>query len=352
MSKSEQLRPTSIKTSILKTLRSLLILVLLLSLSTICSTQGVLNGVVKIIVESNLGEETGSGIIVGRKGNQLFIVTANHVVEGGNTITVSFKEQSWAPLQARLNDSYNDDLDLAVLIVDVPEEVVKGHKFKLADVANLKKEQKVNSIGHPGDLSWVEDKEGVISNPKHMSFNVVYASPGVSSGYSGGPLLLKKKNQLAGMILEVSTNQVTAVRIDHVLTELDNWNIPYQHISPYKPPVRKSAYVFAVLSAGASAAGLNFHGNISENYDTYQMFRDPTAPLYQSPNLSRDEVYDKAKRNQLYRNISFGVAGVTTLVALILSLRKTKAIEQGLTFFLEQSRYTPYGVDMGLAYKF
>src|SRR5215831_4457666 len=103
----------------------------------------------------------GTGIIIGRQGDELFIATANHVVrESGRipkSITAEFRWRNGSYPARLLPDHQDGDTsDLEVVAVTglrslaIPELPWSA----LASTSTLKPGEKLTSIGHPAGKSW------------------------------------------------------------------------------------------------------------------------------------------------------------------------------------------------------
>lgn len=77
-------------------------------------------------------ESTGSGIIIGQNDSELLVVTNNHVVEGSETITVSFVDES--SVEANIKGT---DASLDVAVVAVPLEGISSDTMDAISVATL-----------------------------------------------------------------------------------------------------------------------------------------------------------------------------------------------------------------------
>src|SRR5699024_10243721 len=77
-------------------------------------------------------EGAGTGIIIGQNDSELLIVTNNHVVEGSNTLTVTFNDE--ASVEANIKGA-NADYDVAVIAV--PLEDISDDTMESISVATL-----------------------------------------------------------------------------------------------------------------------------------------------------------------------------------------------------------------------
>ncbi len=133
-------------------------------------------------------EGTGSGFVVDRSGH---IVTNNHVIEGADSIEVTFSDESRVPVKIVGTDPLND---LAILM---PESLPLGTMpVELGTTADLRVGQRAIAIGNPFGLEQTLTT-GVISalgRPLQLTednyvFNVIQTAAAINPGNSGGPLL-------------------------------------------------------------------------------------------------------------------------------------------------------------------
>ena len=77
-------------------------------------------------------EGAGTGIIIGQTDTELMIVTNNHVVEGSDTLTVTFNDESSVEANIKGTDSTYD-----VAVIAVPVESVSADTMEQISVATL-----------------------------------------------------------------------------------------------------------------------------------------------------------------------------------------------------------------------
>ena len=137
---------------------------------------------------SMASEGTGSGFVVDTSGH---VVTNNHVIEGADSIEVTFSDETTVPAEVVGTDPLND---LAVLM---PERIPPGvTPVKLGSSAELQVGQRAIAIGNPFGLDRTLTV-GVISalgRPLRLAednfvFNVIQTDAAINPGNSGGPLL-------------------------------------------------------------------------------------------------------------------------------------------------------------------
>jgi 2-alkenal reductase len=142
-------------------------------------------------------EGTGSGFIVDDIGH---IVTNNHVIEGAESIEVTFADESRVSARVIGADPLND---LAIIL---PEKLPSGFKpVTLGSSEEIRVGQRAIAIGNPFGLERTLTS-GVISavgRPLRVSednfiFNVIQTDAAINPGNSGGPLL-DSRGQVIGV---------------------------------------------------------------------------------------------------------------------------------------------------------
>ncbi|HVW48137.1 MAG TPA: trypsin-like peptidase domain-containing protein [Solirubrobacterales bacterium] len=142
-------------------------------------------------IESKVAEgvASGSGIVLDDEGH---VLTNNHVVEGGETIQVSFESEGQMYPAEVVGTEPNKDL--ALLKVDAP--AAKLHPLKLGDSAKMEVGDPVVAIGNPFDLQRtvtsgiVSALQREITAPDGVTIdNVIQTDAAINPGNSGGPLI-------------------------------------------------------------------------------------------------------------------------------------------------------------------
>jgi|GEM_PF-1212162 len=132
----------------------------------------------------------GSGVIVDSKG---YIITANHVVEGTNIVSVKF--DNGIELNAKVVTS-NVDADVALLKIE-------GNSFKALPITleETSLGSEVFTIGTPADIDLGQSiSKGMISGKRSIENQTyIQLNMSVSPGNSGGPLL-NDRGEIVGIV--------------------------------------------------------------------------------------------------------------------------------------------------------
>jgi S1-C subfamily serine protease len=157
-------------------------------------------------IESKVAEgvASGSGIVLDDEGH---VLTNNHVVEGGETIQVSFESEGKKYPAEVVGTEPNKDL--ALLKVDAPASQL--HPLKLGDSSKMEVGDPVVAIGNPFDLQRtvtsgiVSALQREITAPDGVTIdNVIQTDAAINPGNSGGPLI-NSAGEVIGINSQIET---------------------------------------------------------------------------------------------------------------------------------------------------
>jgi S1-C subfamily serine protease len=157
-------------------------------------------------IESKVAEgvASGSGIVLDDEGH---VLTNNHVVEGGETIQVSFEAEGQMYPAEVVGTEPNKDL--ALLKVDAPASEL--HPLKLGDSSKMEVGDPVVAIGNPFDLQRtvtsgiVSALQREITAPDGVTIdNVIQTDAAINPGNSGGPLI-NSAGEVIGINSQIET---------------------------------------------------------------------------------------------------------------------------------------------------
>ena len=162
------------------------------------------NGVAFIESKMAEGVASGSGVVLDDEGH---VLTNNHVVEGGETIQVSFESEGKMYPAEVVGTEPNSDL--ALLKVDAP--AAKLHPLKLGDSSKMEVGDPVVAIGNPFDLQRtvtsgiVSALQREIQAPDGVTIdNVIQTDAAINPGNSGGPLI-NADGEVIGINSQIAT---------------------------------------------------------------------------------------------------------------------------------------------------
>ena len=205
---------------------------LVLLLASAASLRADIDSVRDSVVLITTDTSRGGGVVVGSNGNSVYIVTALHVVCGGDTglvlrdnLRVTFNAARDRAFVGHVFQSVKPDLDLAVVVVETDDAVRQTLKrLGFRATAAVAKLTPVGSICHAGGETWVTN-EGVnkIQDRDVNTFSI--STNGIAAGCSGGPLL-DDDARLLGVITRVGPAQASVLAADAVFDAIAGWNIP------------------------------------------------------------------------------------------------------------------------------
>ncbi|MCW4032465.1 MAG: trypsin-like peptidase domain-containing protein [Candidatus Bathyarchaeota archaeon] len=141
----------------------------------------------------------GSGFVYDKKGH---IITNNHVVEGADSIEVTFLDGEIYKAEIIGTDAYSD---IGVVKIDIPPDRLKP--VFLGDSSEIQIGERVYAIGTPFGLSG-SMTEGIVSQlgrtlpavGGYLTPSVIQVDAAINPGNSGGPLL-----NIYGEVIGVNT---------------------------------------------------------------------------------------------------------------------------------------------------
>lgn len=142
---------------------------------------------------------SGSGIIIGQNEDELLVVTNNHVVEGANTLAVTFIDDTAVNAAIKGTDSESDLAVIAVPLADIPEETLSQISVAvMGDSDELKVGQGVIAIGNAlgygqsVTVGYVSALDREVQTENQVSRNLLQTDAAINPGNSGGALLNMK----------------------------------------------------------------------------------------------------------------------------------------------------------------
>lgn len=170
-------------------------------------------------------EGAGTGIIIGENDSELLIVTNNHVVEGSDTLTVTFNDESSVEANIKGTDSGYDVAVIAVPLDSIPEETMDNiSAATLGDSTNLKIGEPAIAIGNA--LGYGQSvTTGVISaldrtvsttnaqtgETQESSAKLIQTDAAINPGNSGGALV-----NVNGEVIGINSAKLTGESVEGI----------------------------------------------------------------------------------------------------------------------------------------
>lgn len=165
-------------------------------------------------------ESCGSGIIIGKNDSELLIATNNHVVEGADSLSVSFVDDTSYEAVVKGTDAAKDLAVVAVLLSDISEDTLS--KISIAEIGDSEKlevgEQVVaigNALGYgqavtTGIVSATnrildEEKDGV----SYDGVRLIQTDAAINPGNSGGALL-----NMDGQVIGINSAKLASTEVE------------------------------------------------------------------------------------------------------------------------------------------
>ena len=203
----------------------------------------------------------GAGIIFGSERGDLYIATANHVVRrGGNeaeTIQVRFRHDPSIQLNAALLEEYDEELDLAVLVIDSAQvylELADALSYNRLGRPNLLKDGNgLHAVGQPGGADW-DFNRSPYSFKQFSGNDIEFEGTDIQVGNSGGGLFTTKWH-LVGMVKRESTESTSrATHIESITRKLVDWGFKVDlELAPRRLPLAWVIGGGAALLGGGTA---------------------------------------------------------------------------------------------------
>ena len=163
-------------------------------------------------VQERESQSAGSGIIIGQNDTELLIVTNNHVVEGSDTLTVSFIDEECLEANVKGTDAGKD---LAVLAVGLDK--IKDSTMEKIAVATLGDSEQIqvgeeaiaigNALGYGQSVT-----RGIISATGRsidgIDSSLIQTDAAINPGNSGGALLNANGEVIGINTIKVATDMV------------------------------------------------------------------------------------------------------------------------------------------------
>jgi hypothetical protein len=184
-----------------------------------------------VMLQVKLADRTfnGAGIIFGQRGDQLYIVTAKHVVREGmqqaESVRVRFRWLPGESKDAKVLDDFDESLDLAVLAVSGLRSLSAPNLVwnVLASPARVKPGQDVIPIGFPDGRAWFTPQ--LHSKVQEVTGQYVEFQGDIHAGNSGGALVTDDWSIVA-IVSQIRPPTNQSSRIDRAIEKLNEWGYP------------------------------------------------------------------------------------------------------------------------------
>ena len=208
-------------------------------------------------------ESSGSGVIVGTNETELLIVTNNHVVDGGTSLTVTFADEQIASATIKGTDASSDLAVIAVKLSDINQDTMKAIAIAtIGDSTALSVGEPAIAIGNA--LGYGQSvTSGIISalnrevTVDNVTNSLIQTDAAINPGNSGGALL-NIKGELIG---------INSVKYSSTEVEGMGYAIPISAAMPIIEKLMTRETKEKVAESGYfGVVGANVDSNVSKIY--------------------------------------------------------------------------------------
>ena len=227
-----------------------------------------------VMIQSKLpdGIAFGAGIVVAASAQDIYIVTADHLVRRNGTssgVTVQFSQRPGDWVAARILDLRNGDLDLAAVAVSRPSWMTTAMLTGPGAVASsLARGTDVYALGYPQQRPWdmpvTADKVA-----RTDTLKLTFQSQYVREGNSGGALL-DSCGRIVGMVIISEPPNAEAVRIEPVLDTVARWGLQSRLLSVQPASPCGGLSIAAAPAATTPVAGRSSSNEIRQMHEREQ----------------------------------------------------------------------------------
>ncbi len=218
----------------------------------------------RLVVTIRGDNVSGAGVVFALRPPFVYLVTANHVVRRGPRVhgglRVGFESWPGESFPATPLENWNEDLDLAVLRVDLSGHNIPKNRLPAvaamgyASARRLERGAPVYPIGHPQGQDWfVPGSPAKVYEVGGFEIDVELAC---GDGHSGGGLF-DPAWRLLGILLKTDDFVCTALSFETVAAELERWRYPIDLQAAVDPdtPDRANLAIVVVDPSGRADAG-------------------------------------------------------------------------------------------------
>ena len=176
-------------------------------------------------VTQQKSESAGTGIIIGQNDTELLIVTNNHVVEGSDTLTVTFDDGNSLEANIKGTDSEYDVAVIAVPLDSISDDTMDAITIAtLGDSSALKVGEPAIAIGNAlgygqsvttGVISAlnrsVSEKDGLTGETVESDAKLIQTDAAINPGNSGGALV-----NASGEVIGINSSKLVGETVEGV----------------------------------------------------------------------------------------------------------------------------------------
>jgi serine protease Do len=211
----------------------------------------------------------GSGIIVSQDDDNLYIATNNHVVDGANSLTVTFADESTVSAEIKGTDPSTD-----LAVIRVSRDSIEADTFNQIKVATLGKSGDLrvgeasiaigNALGYgqsvtTGCISALNREVSVSDSSSNTSYTaeLIQTDAAINPGNSGGALL-----NAAGEVIGINSVKYSSTEVEGI-----GYAIPIDTAMPIIEDLITKEKVDSSDSAYLGIGGVDVTSDVSTTYN-------------------------------------------------------------------------------------
>lgn len=219
-------------------------------------------------------ESAGTGIIVSQTDDELLIVTNHHVIQGSETLTVTFNDESSVEAGVKGSDAAHD-----VAVIAVPKDQISDETMKAISVATLGDSTQLK-VGEPAiaignalgygqsvtvgvisavdrELASKDESTGQIGSAVKM----IQTDAAINAGNSGGALI-----NVSGEVIGINSSKLAGTQIEGM-----GYAIPISDVSDIIDNLMNQRTKRKVAEAQQGILGIRGYDVTTEISQKYQM---------------------------------------------------------------------------------
>ena len=211
-------------------------------------------------VTEQTSESAGTGIIISQNDSELLIVTNNHVVEGSNTLTVTFEDETSVEANIKGTNAEYDVAVIAVPLESIPDETMDVISVAtLGDSTALKVGEPAIAIGNAlgygqsvttGVISAlnrsVSETDSQTGQTVESSAKLIQTDAAINPGNSGGALV-----NASGEVIGINSSKLIGETVEGV-----GYAIPISDVSDLIQELMNQETKTKVDEAGQGVIGI------------------------------------------------------------------------------------------------
>ena len=264
-------------------------------------------------------ESAGSGIIISQNDSELLVVTNNHVVEGSDTLTVTFNDGNSVEAQIKGTDSARDLAVVAVPLDKISDDTMNAIKVAtLGDSDSLKVGEPAIAIGNA--LGYGQSvTTGIVSATGRtidgFDGEYIQTDAAINPGNSGGALL-----NTAGEVIGINSVKYSDTSVEGI-----GYAIPVDTAKPIIEELITKEKVDESNSAYLGIVGVDVTSDVAKTYNmptgvyVAQVMEGAAAEqagIQKGDIITKFDGKDVTSMEELSSNMQYYAAGTTVDVVI------------------------------------